>query len=72
MHESVWYGQGKDSSNSPDAFQSPMALVVLAAVSVDDTSFDEEGDSSSTGDLQGCWPLCLITYFDGWLTRIDD
>ena len=42
VHESVECRRGKDSSNSPDAFQSPMALVVLAAVSVDDAAFDEE------------------------------
>ena len=72
VHENVWYGEGKDSSNSPDAFQSPMALVVLAAVSVDDASFDEEDGLSGTRDLQGCLPLFLITYFDGWLTMIDD
>ena len=52
VHENVGYGQGKDSNNSQDAFQSPMALVVLAAVSVDDASLDEEDGSSSTGDLQ--------------------
>lgn len=40
VHESVWYRRGKNSSNSPDAFQSPMARVVLAAVSVDDAAFD--------------------------------
>ena len=70
--ESAWQSRGKISSNSPDAFQSPMALVVLAAVSVDDAAFDEEDGLSSTRDLQGCSALFLITYFDGWLTMIDD
>lgn len=72
VDERVWYRWGKDWSNSPDAFQSPMALVVLAAVSVDDAAFDEEDGFSRNRDLQRRSPLFLITHFEEWLAMIDD